>query len=423
MASSDYGSAAQAPGLIGDEPSLVIAMILRPEGMTGIHTHVRQLRAYLDRNGTGSTLVTPFSWARALTVPLFSLRFVIEPLSGSAGALWYRHWHEMFLRNALRKRLATAGKVVVYTQDPLAARAALSARVGPHQSVILVVHFPGSEADEWVRNKRISMGGSAYRVIRQQELGVIPQVDGIVYVSQSTREDLLSRVPEAVTVSSMVIPNFVKPLVTVPDVKPLGDLVTVGRLELVKNHRFLMEVLVAAKDAGSTLTLDIYGDGPCRKDLVRQAESLGLEGQVRFHGFRPDVRSFLPGYRCYVHSAIAEPFGLSILEAMAAGLPIVTGNVGGISELCDEGVEARFWVLDDPASAAATLLGLLGSEEQRARAGKASRKRFERDFDAEAVAPRLYSFLMSTPRRGDEDDNVTVGNPLKGPAGTSSTDT
>ena len=55
---------------------------------------------------------------------------------------------------------------------------------------------------------------------------------------------------------------------------------------------------------------------------------------------------------------------------MAAGLPIVAGDIGGISELCDDGVEARFWPLDDPAQAAATLIDLLDCEPARAEGGE-----------------------------------------------------
>ena len=83
----------------------------------------------------------------------------------------------------------------------------------------------------------------------------------------------------------------------------------------------------------------------------------GRIGPLR--GFRPDVRDFLPRYRAYVHASYSESSSLAIIEAMAAGLPIVAGNIGPFSELCDEGVEARFWPLDDPAQAAASPIGLL----------------------------------------------------------------
>ena len=132
----------------------------------------------------------------------------------------------------------------------------------------------------------------------------------------------------------------------------------------------------------------------CRQDLIRLARSLGLEEQVRFRGFRRDVRDFLPRYRAYVHASYSESSSLAIMEAMGAGLPVVAGDIGPISELCDDGVEGRFWPLDDPVKAAATLIGLLDSEPARLMAANAARERFSRDFDAEVVAPRLRSFLM-----------------------------
>jgi glycosyltransferase involved in cell wall biosynthesis len=145
---------------------------------------------------------------------------------------------------------------------------------------------------------------------------------------------------------------------------------------------------------GRSLTLDVYGEGPLRRDVLEQARALGLAEQVRLRGFQPDVRSFLPRYRAYVHSSYSESSSLAIIEAMAAGLPVVAGDIGPISELCGEGGEARFWPLDDPGRAAETLLGLLDHEPARQAAADAARRRFRRDFDAEVVGPQLVSFLL-----------------------------
>ena len=144
MSDNGNGPSHSADGRVPDEASLplVIATILRGGGITGVDTHIRQLRRYLEECGTASTLVTPFSWARPLTYPVFGFRhLVLDRCSQSAGVAWYLHWHEVFLRNALRRCLADAGACVVYAQDPLAVRAALRARRGPHQRVVLAVHF------------------------------------------------------------------------------------------------------------------------------------------------------------------------------------------------------------------------------------------------------------------------------------------
>jgi glycosyltransferase involved in cell wall biosynthesis len=379
---------------------LVIATILRGDGITGVDTHVRQLRQYLDRCGVASTLVTPFSWGRPLTYPVFGLRpLVLERLSPPASVAWYLYWHEVFVRNALRRHLARIGDCVVYAQDPFTARAALRTRRGPHQRVVLAVHFRISMADEWADKEQIRREGTVFRAIRQVERQAIPQVDSLVYVSRWARDALLDWLPEAAAVPYAVIGNFVAPLHAKPGQEPIGDLVTIGNLDLVKNHRYLLEVLAEAKRSGRPLSLDIFGQGACRQDLFSQARSLGLEEHVRFRGFRSDVRDFLPAYRVYVHASYSESLPLAIIEAMAAGLPIVAGDIGGISELCDDGVEARFWPLDDPARAAAMLIGLLDSEPERLKAARAARERFRRDFDADVIGPELRSFLLGTPPR------------------------
>jgi len=380
--------------MASEADQVIIATILRAEGSTGVQTHVQQLLRYLGESGT--TLLTPFSWGGMLTTPVFGFRLALKRCSGSASVTWYRYWHEVFLRNALRKHLAEAGDCVVYAQCPLSARAALRARRGPHQRVVMAVHFRVSQADEWVNMEQIKRDGKVFRAIRQDEREVIPQVDGLVYVSRWARDALLSWLPEAATVLHAVIGNFVKPLPHRPDQEPVGDLVTIGHLEQVKNHRYMLDVLAAAKRAGRSYTLDIFGEGPLRKDLVQKAHSLGVEDQVRLRGFRRDVRDFLPRYRAYVHTSYSESSSLAIMEAMSAGLPIVAGNIGPISELCDDGVEARFWPLDDPSRAAAVLMDLLDSEPARLKAASAASERFRRDFDAEIIAPRLRSFLLGS---------------------------
>lgn len=377
-----------------DSPPLVIATILRGDGITGVDTHIRQLHQYLVENGSGSSLVTPFSWGRLLTYPVFGLRRLVQLCSGSGSVAWYLYWHEVFLRRALRRRLSEVGECVVYTQDPLAARAALRARKGPHQRLVMAVHLRISMADEWADKNQIKRDGTVFRAIRQVERTVIPQVDGLVYVSKWARDALLTWLPEAAAVPHAVIGNFVAPLPAKAAEEMAGDLVTIGNLDLVKNHRFLVDVLAEAKQAGTTLSLDVFGEGPCRKDLLSRARSLGLEEQVRLRGFRADVRDFLPSYRAYVHASYSESSSLAIIEAMAAGLPIVAGDTGPISELCDDGVEARFWPLDDPARAAALLMELLDSEPDRLKAARAARERFRRDFDADVVGPELRSFLL-----------------------------
>ena len=235
------------------------------------------------------------------------------------------------------------------------------------------------------------------------EREVIPQVDGIVYVSRWAREALLGWFPRRRAGSRHCHFQFRCGFRSrIEGDRALGDLVTVGNLDVVKNHRYLLDVLAAIREAGQVVTLDIFGEGPLHDDLVRQITLLGLDDQVRLRGFRPDVRNFLPGYRVCVHVSYSESSSLAIIEAMAAGLPIVAGNIGPIAELFDDGVEGRYWPLDDPVRAAATLMAFWGSEPDRLKAAACARERFRRDFDAALVAPRLYGFLLEATDQADQ---------------------
>jgi glycosyltransferase involved in cell wall biosynthesis len=388
-------SASANAAVSGGTQPVIISTTFRETGTTGVHTHFQQVAQFLREQGTPVKIITPFSWARPLTYPMFAPRLVLQHVHGPASVLWYRHWHEAFLRNALNRELATAGDCVIYAQGPLDARAALAARTGPRQRVVMAVHFRTSQADEHAEPQReLKRDGRVFRAIRETERNIIPRLDGLVFVTKWARDALLTWLPEAASVPSTVISNFVAPLPAADRGEYLADLVTAGRLDDRKNHRFLLDVLAAAGKSGHRLTLDVYGEGPLKRDLEQRIATLGLETQVRLCGFRTDVRTLLPRYRAYAHAAYAETSSLAIIEAMAAGLPIIAGGIGPIAELADDGVEARFWPLDDPEQAAVIAVELLGSEEARAKAGTAALERFRRDYSAAVLGPRIRSFLL-----------------------------
>lgn len=155
-------------------------------------------------------------------------------------------------------------------------------------------------------------------------------VDGIVYVSETARRGMAKHVAGLDRIPSAVVRNFVAMTSIPPCDGPSGDLVTVGGLELAKNHEYMLRILDAANRRDHRYTLDLVGDGPCRRPLEKLSKSLGMEGQVRFLGARSDVRSLLPRYGAYVHTSLRESLCLAIIEAMACELPVIAGAVGGI---------------------------------------------------------------------------------------------
>lgn len=218
-----------------------------------------------------------------------------------------------------------------------------------------------------------------------------------MFVSEWARSALRAWLPEANLSPGTVVPNFVSVPRQAGARGDGGDLVSIGNLEAVKNHRYLLRVLAAARDSGHTYTLDVFGEGVERARLVALADELGVGDQVRLHGFRTGVQDRLPSYRVYVHASYSESSSLAIMEAMAAGLPVVSSTAGALSELFNDPAQGRFWPIDDVDRAARILVTLMEASDELDRAGKAARDKFSEDFDADVVAPRLLRFLRSGP--------------------------
>jgi glycosyltransferase involved in cell wall biosynthesis len=420
---------ATAPAEIGDDvatsaavravaaPRVVIATILPPEGTTGVQTHIREVREYLTGTGRDVSVVHPRSPGTTFAPAMFAGRVPLSTVSNEIGVAWYREWHWRFLRRALRRELANREPVVIYAQCPLAARAALDVRATPNQRVVMAVHFDGSQADEWVDKNLIRDGGRVYRRIRALERLTIPYVDGIVFMSASAQRSMRRYGLCLDSRSWQVVPNFtVAPPAAAgePVATDRADLVTLGGLEIHKNHQYVLHVLAAANRLGRRYTLDVVGEGPTRRTLDRLSRELGLEQQVRLRGRIPCGRGVLPGHRAYVHTATREVFPYALIEAMAAGLPVVAGRVGGISEMLAHHGEGVFWPLDDADAAARILVDLLDDEPRRAALATAARVRFASSFDAKVVGPVLDDFL--TTGRRHEHTNRAHGNGASAPA-------
>jgi glycosyltransferase involved in cell wall biosynthesis len=120
-------------------------------------------------------------------------------------------------------------------------------------------------------------------------------------------------------------------LQSVPEDVPLIG--TVGRLTSEKGHRFLISALAYLKQRFGDVRLAIIGDGPERDRLSQQAKQAGVSEKVLFLGLRDDVPVLLKCLDVFVLPSLYEGFGLVILEAMAAQLPVVATTVGGVPDL------------------------------------------------------------------------------------------
>lgn len=175
---------------------------------------------------------------------------------------------------------------------------------------------------------------------------------------------------------------------------------TVGRLEPVKGHRHLLDAFGELAPRFPDLCLVLVGDGELLPELQAYAAALGGADRVRFPGWWDDVPGLLGALDLFALPSLNEGMGRALVEAMAAGLPIVASRAGGIPEVLDGGAAG---LLVEPASAGALARGietLLLDPALGARLGRAARARAPR-YSVETMLRKieaLYRDLLRTDR-------------------------
>jgi glycosyltransferase involved in cell wall biosynthesis len=157
-------------------------------------------------------------------------------------------------------------------------------------------------------------------------------------------------------------------------------------LEYWKGVDLLVE---ACGRLGDSVRLEIYGDGSARADLQRRAGRLGVD--AHFHGWVDDVPAILPGLDVLVVPSRAENAPLAILEAMAAGVPVVATRVGGVPELVEDG-ESGLLVEPENVDALGRGIDALARDPAlRARLARGGRNRVATSFRPEDAARSLVA--------------------------------
>jgi glycosyltransferase involved in cell wall biosynthesis len=247
--------------------------------------------------------------------------------------------------------------------------------------------------------------------------------DGLTqhYASAFTGDDLqlLGRYPTIVTFTQglarcaarffgasariVVIPNWVpardpKPRGARPPGSPLR-IATTARLVPRKGLEVLIDAIARASDQGAALHCTIIGDGPLRMALEERVMSAGAADHVSFAGalHAGGLRAALAGADVFVLASEEEGMPLSLLEAMAAGCPVVATPVGGVPDAVADGVNGLLVPPRDPGCLARALRGLASDAQARTSMGQVSRSRYLERYTEAAVWPRweaLYDSLL-----------------------------
>jgi glycosyltransferase involved in cell wall biosynthesis/SAM-dependent methyltransferase len=193
--------------------------------------------------------------------------------------------------------------------------------------------------------------------------------------------------------------------VTVPAATPQGEVATrpplvlyVGRLAREKNVTFLLDVAARVLAQDPRARFRIVGEGPERANLEARAAELGLGARVEFTGAAPHAKlgEHYGAARILLLTSHVEGFGRVLVEAGASGLPAVAPEVGGVSDIIENGRTGLTFAPGALDEATAHVLRLLSDPDACASLGAAARERVRDKFDPEALATRWVDFMLGS---------------------------
>lgn len=164
-----------------------------------------------------------------------------------------------------------------------------------------------------------------------------------------------------------------------------------------KGHRYLLEIVPRLLEKFSGMRILFFGQGPMLEELKSDVAAKGLGEVVIFAGFRNDMPKILPSLDLVVHPALMEGLGVSLLQAAAAGVPIVGSRTGGIPEAVRDGINGRLVEPGDSGQLYGAICELFENPELLLRFGSAGRELIKQEFSVNIMVDRyeaLYHKLV-----------------------------
>ena len=152
-----------------------------------------------------------------------------------------------------------------------------------------------------------------------------------------------------------------------------------------KGHAVLLDAIPRLLEARPELRFLLLGQGPLRATVEERVAAAGLGRNVLLPGFRADLSEFIGCLDLLVHPALDEGLGVVLLEASAAGVPIVAARAGGIPEAVRDGVNGVLVPPDDPMALSQAILRLACNDELRAALGAGGRRLMAEEFSVDRM--------------------------------------
>jgi glycosyltransferase involved in cell wall biosynthesis len=170
---------------------------------------------------------------------------------------------------------------------------------------------------------------------------------------------------------------------------------TAGRLALVKNQAMILEAAARITPKVENLRLVFCGEGPEEENLKRLARDLGIGSRVIFAGLRSDMARVLSGLDFFVLSSRSEVAPMVLLESMALEIPVISTDVGGVSEMMEPGKSGLLTENDNVEEMAEAILGLAVDPGYRKDIGRRGREFVEREFGEASMLQATSDLYVS----------------------------
>lgn len=183
-------------------------------------------------------------------------------------------------------------------------------------------------------------------------------------------------------------------------------LLHVGRFAPQKNHLLLIEAFALAINECPEMQLWLVGDGELKAAIQKKVMEMGLEGKVLFLGLRNDIPKLMAESDLLILSSDYEGVPLVVLEAMAAGKPVISTAVGGVPELVVDGITGFLVPPGQPEALAQAILKLATNPELRQSMGEAAQRRAVELFDISRTAREYEKLYLKLLRQKGEKHDV-----------------
>lgn len=218
------------------------------------------------------------------------------------------------------------------------------------------------------------------RFTRMTSKSILQNADAVLALT----EDMKQKIREICDKEISVVPNGIdleRFKISSGDKKEgnAKAVIFIGRLHPVKGVQYLIEAMAIVRQQMPDVKLVIVGDGVERARLEKLAERLNLNDCIQFTGQVPQesIPRLMHQADVFALSSLSESFGIVNLEAMAAGLPIVATNVGGIPDIVEEGVNGYLVNAKNPEEIAERVVILLQDDEMREEISANNREKAE----------------------------------------------